>query len=96
MGGFKFGVERRQEGVVQHLQNFLLHLRPLNLLLYGQNPSVHHFHGVEAVTALAEVVDEDPLDIVALDLAYEAKVPETKPYFLPERQRSDGLPRLVR
>ncbi|GMP50306.1 hypothetical protein CsSME_00016977 [Camellia sinensis var. sinensis] len=85
MRGFKLGVER--------LQNLLLHLRPLNLLLHGQNLSVHHFHDIEATATPEEVAKENPPDVAAPDLEYKAKVPKTKSHFPPERQQSYGLPR---
>lgn len=49
MRSVKLSVQSRQERVIKHGQNLLLHLRPLQLLPYRKCLSVHHLHRIKAL-----------------------------------------------
>lgn len=49
MRSVKLSIQSRQERVIKHGQNLLLHLRSLQLLPYSKCLSVNHFHGIEAL-----------------------------------------------
>lgn len=77
MRGLELRVERREEGVVHHLQNLSLHLRSLRLLLQRHRLLVHHLHRVEALLlVVAEAAEVHGADVAGADAAEEVEVAE--------------------
>lgn len=77
MRGLELRVERREEGVVNHLQNLSLHLRSLRLLLQRHGLLVHHLHRVEAlVLVVAKATEVHSADVAGADAAEEVEVTE--------------------
>ncbi|PQQ07439.1 hypothetical protein Pyn_01578 [Prunus yedoensis var. nudiflora] len=96
MRGFELGVECRQERVVEHLEDFSLHLGSVDLLLQRQSLLVDDFHGVKARgrrrrlailigrtrTGASEGAEVDGADVAGTDAAEEAEVAESGGGFL--------------
>jgi len=77
MRGLELRVERREKGVVHHLQNLSLHLCSLRLLLQRHRLLVHHLHRVEAlVLVVAEAAEVHGADVAGADAAEEMEVAE--------------------
>lgn len=89
MRGLKLSVESRKERMVEHLQDFSLHLRSVDFLLRRQSVFVHHLHRVTlsrihpvlivldvAVTGAFQPAEVDGADVTRPDAADDAEVPE--------------------